>query len=187
VALDPLNRRATRRTFISRASKGARRVAAKRGRRKRRGIKREREEKGVGQKGGKEDRGLRNNAAYGACSSRATRDAVQLPAASSVGSRTKPCASRARATGSPLSFPLPFLFPVASYCRSTLFENAPCFPLPPVYPALSFRPCFASFLLVMRVIGREFSGIKLQRREELIESFALFFVLISVEFSSIGF
>lgn len=60
--------------------------------RERKGM-RENGEKGrreKGRKGGRKDRGPRNNAAYGACSSRATaRDAVQLPAAS-VGSRTKP-------------------------------------------------------------------------------------------------
>lgn len=84
VALDPLNRRATRHTFISRASKGARRVAAERERECERTGKREK-----GREGGRKDRGPCNNAAYGACSSRATaRDAVQLPAAS-VGSRTK--------------------------------------------------------------------------------------------------
>lgn len=167
MALDPLNRRATRRTFISRASKGARRVAAERERRKRRGREREDEEKGVGEKGGREDRGPRNNAAYGACSSRATRDAVQLPAASSVGSRTKPRAPRARATGSPLSFSLPLLLLVRLVLPLHFVRKCALFPLPPVCPASpSPPPCFAPSISVIRVIGRGFSGIKLQRRKK---------------------
>lgn len=97
-----------------------------------------------GRKGG--PRTPQQCAAYGACSSRATRDAVQLPAASSVGSRTKPRAPRARATGSPLSFS-PLLFPVpriaaplcSKMCPAASSSCSAVFPLPPPPRAL-LRP-----------------------------------------------
>lgn len=81
----------------------------------------------------RKDRGPRNNAAYGACSSRATtRDAVQLPAASSVGSRTKPRASSYRVVA-PLSA-LP-----SCGLRSTLPGNVSfCLPFPSSFLGAAF-------------------------------------------------
>lgn len=93
-----------------------------RGRECERTAKRDAEGGRAGEDGRKE--GLRNNAAYGACSSRATaRDAVQLPAASSVGSRTKPRVPSYRVVVSLSSsslFPSPVLSRLLHFARELL-------------------------------------------------------------------
>lgn len=169
VALDPLNRRATRRTFISRASKGARRVAAERERRKRRGRKREDEEKGVGGKGRKggprapQQCGIwrvlvpsntRCSSAAGCIISRFSHEAACTARASYrvaslfLSSPSVTCAPRIAAPLRSKMRPVP-----SSSCLS-------CFPFPPP------PPCSAPSVSVIRVIGRGFSGIKLQRRKK---------------------
>lgn len=170
MALDPLNRRATRRTFISRASKGARRVAAERERRKRRGRKREDEEKGVGGKG-EEGRTEGPATMRHMARARPEQHAMQFSCRlhhQSVLARSR--VHRARELPGRLSLSLFLSSPsvtcaprIAAPLRSKMrpvpsSSCLSCFPFPP--------PCFAPSISVIRVIGRGFSGIKLQRRKK---------------------
>lgn len=119
-----------------------------------------------GRAGGRKDRGPRNNAAYGACSSRATaRDAVQLPAASHH--RFSHEAARIELPGccSPL-LPISPSNPVLSCDRSTSPKNPPlCSPFL-CYVLQVLSPVSSTFLFyvsrfVVRITGCEFSGIEL--------------------------
>lgn len=123
MALDPLNRRATRRTFIFACFEGRAAGGYAEGER----IRDARTVKGAGgREGGREDRGegpatMRHMAR---ARPRLTRDAVQLPAASSIGSRTKPPRTERYRVAPPLR-PLPVsVFPFLARCSVSL-ENVP--------------------------------------------------------------
>lgn len=126
MALDPLNRRATRRTFISRASKGARRVAAERETDKGREKERRR---GEGYKGKREEGRTEGPATMQHMArARPEQHAMQFSCRlhhQSVLARSR--VHRARELpGCLLSFSPAPSAPCASYCRSTSFESAPC-------------------------------------------------------------
>lgn len=77
------------------------------------------------------------------------------------------CTARASYRVASLFLSFPFCYLCASYCRSTSFENAPCslFLLSVLLPPSPLRALLRS-VSVIRVIGRGFSGIKLQRRKK---------------------
>lgn len=141
VALDPLNRRATRRTFISRASKGARRVAAERERRRRRGRKREDEEKGAGGKGRKGGpRAPQQCGIWRVLVPSNTRCSSAAGCIISRFSHEAACTARASYRVASLSFSLPLLLLVRLVLPLHFVRKCALFPLPPVCPAFPPPP-----------------------------------------------
>lgn len=136
-----------------------------------------RKDKGREERGGREDRGPRNNAAYGACSSGLTRDAVQRSAAGCIINRFSHEAAAHRALpGCPFPpFALVSLLPFSCVPRIVAPLRSKMLPLPSrissslcfffsfiCFIALSFPPAFCS---AVRITRHGFSGIKLCRRE----------------------
>lgn len=151
VALDPLNRRATRRTFISRASKGARRVAAERGRECQRTGKRD-EGRKSGRVGGRTEglATMRHMARARAEQQHAMQFSCRLHQSVLAGRRAH------RATGLLFpSAPRPSFHLYSSCGRSTLLENASLRSLLLLYPPAQFS---LSFLVPLHQLHQAHAG-----------------------------